>query len=59
MAGTVTEEDQLRQPRPEEAIAQPRHDVRLRYMPGLDGLPARAVVAVLLYHAALPCRVAF
>lgn len=28
--------------------------VRLPYMPGLDGLRALAVTAVLLYHAELP-----
>jgi peptidoglycan/LPS O-acetylase OafA/YrhL/lysophospholipase L1-like esterase len=30
-----------------------RHLVRMRYMPGLDGLRAFAVIAVLLYHAEL------
>ena len=30
-----------------------RHLVRMRYMPGLDGLRAFAVTAVLLYHADL------
>src|ERR671916_1077233 len=29
-------------------------DVRLSYLPGLDGLRAFAVIAVLLYHAELP-----
>ena len=29
-------------------------EVRLPYLPGLDGLRALAVIAVLLYHAELP-----
>src|SRR5215207_8567985 len=30
------------------------HSVRLAYVPGLDGLRALAVIAVLLYHAEVP-----
>ena len=40
-----------------ETAARARREpgrVRLPYMPGLDGLRALAVVAVLLYHAGLP-----
>ncbi len=33
---------------------RPAGGVRLSYMPGLDGLRALAVIAVLLYHAQLP-----
>src|SRR5687767_8001969 len=32
---------------------------RLRYLPGLDGLRALAVLAVVLYHAGLPLRGGF
>ena len=35
-----------------EEVSQPQ--VRLSYCPGLDGLRALAVLAVLLYHADLP-----
>ncbi|MBV9790477.1 MAG: serine hydrolase [Chloroflexi bacterium] len=31
-----------------------QHETRLRYLPGLDGVRALAVIAVLLYHADLP-----
>ena len=35
-------------------VAPPSGAVRSRYLPGLDGLRALAVVAVLLYHADVP-----
>ena len=36
-----------------------QHDASLLYIPGLDGLRAIAVVAVLLYHADLPIHGGF
>jgi len=36
-----------------------RRGVRLAYLPGLDGLRALAVIAVVLYHAGLPLRGGF
>ena len=46
---------------PEPAAAgQPTHsDARLPYLPGLDGLRALAVIAVVLYHAGLNVRGGF
>ncbi len=38
---------------------QQTHQTRFPYLPGLDGLRALAVVAVLLYHADLPVRGGF
>lgn len=39
--------------------APPHNNTRLAYLPGLDGLRALAVIAVMVYHAGLPLRGGF
>src|SRR5918998_6040437 len=49
----------IRPTSPPEVSTRTTGGVQLPYLPGLDGLRALAVIAVLLYHAGLPLRGGF